>query len=108
MRVVYNTLRKESDLFSKRDMQMDISKSGNPTKITLDEDRKKAILTKLGVFYAKNLDEELSSFRAEQLLNFFVKALGPPIYNQAVTDARAFMMAKLDDLDAEFYAPEET
>lgn len=87
---------------------MDTPQSGNRMEINLNEDRKKAILAKLGAFYAKDFDEDLSPFRAEQLLDFFVKVLGPPIYNQAVTDARAFIMAKLDDLDAEFYAPEET
>ena len=85
---------------------MDTPQSGTRMKINLDEDRKKAILAKLGVFYAKDFDEDLSSFRAEQLLDFFVKTLGPPIYNQAVSDARAFILAKLEDLDVEFYAPE--
>jgi len=76
--------------------------------INLAEDRKKAILAKMAAFYVEDFDEDLSSFRAEKLLAFFVKVLGPPIYNQAISDARAFMMAKLDDLDVEFYAPEET
>ncbi len=41
------------------------------------------------------------------MLNFFVRALGPQVYNQAVSDARASMQSKLDDLDVEFYEPEE-
>ncbi len=36
-----------------------------------------------------------------------MKALGPPVYNQAVQDARGFVQEKLDDLDAEFYEPED-
>ena len=75
-------------------------------KINLTEDRKRALLSQLTAFYTENFDETLSPFRAEQLLEFFVKILGPPVYNQAVNDARSFMLAKLDDLDAEFYVPE--
>jgi len=41
------------------------------------------------------------------LLEFFVKAMRPPVYNQAVQDARGFVQEKLDDLDAEFYEPED-
>ena len=50
---------------------------------------------------------ELSEFRAERLVDFFVGELGPPVYNQAIRDARAFLHGKLDDLDAEFYEPED-
>jgi uncharacterized protein (DUF2164 family) len=50
-------------------------------------------------------DEPLSRFRAEQILGFMLTALGPPMYNQAVQDARAFMQRKLDELDGEVYAP---
>lgn len=57
-------------------------------------------------FYSEEFDEELSSFRGEQLLKFFVKTLGPPIYNQAISDARAFIQQKLDDLDVEYYESE--
>ncbi len=76
-------------------------------KIKLSDDRKQAVLKQLAKFYSDEFDEKLSSFRAERMLNFFVRALGPPLYNQAVSDARVFMQSKLDDLDVEFYEPEE-
>jgi uncharacterized protein (DUF2164 family) len=79
----------------------------NPMKIKLSEDRKQAVLKRLAKFYSDEFDEELSSFRAERMLAFFIRTLGPPLYNQAVNDARAFMQSKLDDLDVEFYEPEE-
>jgi uncharacterized protein (DUF2164 family) len=41
-----------------------------------------------------------------QVLDFFLEALGPRGYNQAVQDARGFMMRKLDDLDGEVHEPE--
>ena len=41
------------------------------------------------------------------ILDFFVKQLGPPAYNQAIKDAHAFIEDKLVDLEDEFYEPEE-
>jgi uncharacterized protein (DUF2164 family) len=53
-----------------------------------------------------DLDEPISDFRAEGLLDFFVRELGPPVYNQAIRDACAFMQEKLTDLEGEIYEPE--
>lgn len=75
-------------------------------RIKLSDDRKADLHRLLTEFYRENFDEDLSEFRAEQLLSFFIRQLGPPIYNQAITDARAFMFDKLEDLDAEYYEPE--
>ena len=82
-------------------------KTGSPMKIDLSEDRKQDVLKFLHELYTEEFDEELSSHRARRILDFFIKALGPPLYNQAIADARAFMSQKLDDLDAEFYQPED-
>ena len=76
-------------------------------KIHLSEDRERVVLNSLKAFYAEEFDEELSAYQAERLLEFFIKNLGPPVYNQAISDARTFMFEKLDDLDAEFYEPEK-
>ena len=81
---------------------------GNPLRIQLSEERKRDLLQALGELYQEAFDEELSPYRAERLLEFFVKALGPTVYNQAIQDARAFVLEKLEDLDAEFYEPDET
>ena len=78
----------------------------NPLRIKLSDERRTIILRTLTEFYKENFDENLSAFRAERLLDFFVKQLGPPIYNQAIADARAFMFEKLEDLDVEYYEPE--
>lgn len=58
-------------------------------------------------FGRHELDQELSEFQAERLLDFFVRHLGAPVYNQAVQDVRGFLQEKVGDLDVEFYEPEE-
>jgi len=73
--------------------------------MTLSDDRRHQLVLGLEGFYLEQFDEELSRFRAEQILDFLLSSLGPPIYNQAVQDARAFMQRKLDELDGEVYAP---
>ena len=85
---------------------MAMDHNGAPMRIRLSEDREQAILHAMKTFYLEMFDEELSAFRAERLLAFFLKALGPPVYNQAIQDARGFIQEKLEDLAGEFYEQE--
>lgn len=71
--------------------------------LRLDDGRRRQLVARLQSFFEAEFDETLSAFRAEQTLDFFLETLGPPIYNQAVQDARAFMQQRLDDLDGEVY-----
>lgn len=76
-----------------------------PMRIRLTDERRAAILSGLQELYFDRFDEDLSEFRAEQVLNYFVRSLGPAVYNQAIQDARAFLQERLADLDATFYEP---
>ncbi len=76
-----------------------------PMRIRLTDERRAAILNGLRELYFERFDEDLSEFRAEQVLNYFVGSLGPAVYNQAIQDARAFLQERLADLDATFYEP---
>ena len=76
--------------------------------LRLDEVRREGLVSRLRGFFLQEFDEDLSSFRSEQVLDFFLEALGPQVYNQAVQDARGFMLRKLDDLDGEVHEPEPT
>ncbi len=78
-----------------------------PMRIRLSDERRAGMLSSLQRFFEDELDREISQFQAERLLDFFVSELGAPVYNQAVQDARAFLQDKLDDLEGEFYEPEE-
>jgi uncharacterized protein (DUF2164 family) len=72
--------------------------------IELADDRRQQLILSLQGFYLEEFDEEISGFRVEKLIDFFLGALGPHVYNQAVQDARGFMQRKLEDLDGEVYA----
>lgn len=75
--------------------------------IAIDESRRQHLVARFQAFFLEQFDEELSTFRAEQLLEFVLDALGPQVYNQAVQDARKFMQQRLDDLDGEVHEPEK-
>ena len=75
-------------------------------KIELDEARKARLIAQLQGFFLEEFDEELSRFRAEQVLAFALEKLAPQVYNQAVQDALGFMQQRLDELDGEIYEPE--
>lgn len=76
--------------------------------ITLSPDRRAILRDSLKAYFDAEFDEPLSDFRAEGLLDFLIRELGPPIYNQAVRDAASVMQGKLADLEGELYEPEST
>ena len=71
--------------------------------ITFSDERRVALIRDIQARFSSDFDEDVSEFRAEQILDLMVTALGPGIYNQAVQDVRAHLQAKLDDLDGEVY-----
>lgn len=77
-----------------------------PMRIRLTPERRELLVSKLQRLFAREFDGDLSEFQARRLIDFFVRHLGAPVYNQAVQDARAAVQAKLDDLEGEFYEPE--
>ena len=72
-------------------------------RVRLSDDRRKQLLTALKQHFLEEFDEPLSDFRAEGLLTFFHKELGPPLYNQGVKDAASYMQNKLADIEGEVY-----
>ena len=71
--------------------------------IQLSNERRDALVQHLQSLFSSSFDENLSEFRAEEILDLMLKTLGPEVYNQAVGDVRAHLQSKLDDLDGEVY-----
>jgi len=74
--------------------------------VPLDDARRQRLILGLQGLFRQDFDEDLSTFRAEQILDHFLEVLAPQAYNQGVQDARTFMARKLDDLDGEVHEPE--
>jgi uncharacterized protein (DUF2164 family) len=76
-------------------------------RIHLTDERRERMLRSIRKYFADELDSEIGDLAAERFLTFLVRELGAPVYNQAIQDARAFMQERLEDLEGEFYEPEE-
>ena len=76
-------------------------------RIRLSEERRELLATAIQQLFLEEFEQDLSEFQAQRLIDFFMRQLGPPVYNQAIQDARAHIQLKLEDLDGEVYEPEE-
>ena len=81
-------------------------RSASSSRIRLSDERRAQLLEALKVYFADEFDDQLSDFKADGLLDFFVRSLGPPIYNQGVRDAASYLQARLADIDGEVYERE--
>jgi uncharacterized protein (DUF2164 family) len=78
----------------------------DPLRIKLSDVRRRDLLAAIRGFYRERFDEDIGDLKARFLLEFFLGALGPPVYNQGVKDATAFVQERLLDLEGEVYEPE--
>ena len=76
-------------------------------RIELTDERRERMIRGIQRYFADKLDQELGDLAAGMLLDFFIRELGAPVYNQAIRDAHGFISDKLVDLEGEFYEPEE-
>ncbi len=81
-------------------------RSPSPMRIHLSDERRSILVEAIQRHFAAEFDEPLSDFRAEQLLDFFVAELGPPVYNQGVRDASAYIAEKLVDIEGDVFERE--
>jgi uncharacterized protein (DUF2164 family) len=86
-----------------------VPKSGRPVsplRIRLSPERRSMLVDAIKRHFDAEFDEPLSDFRAEQLLDFFVAELGPPVYNQGVRDASSYIADKLIDIEGDVFEVE--
>jgi uncharacterized protein (DUF2164 family) len=75
-------------------------------EIKLSEDRFKFMVESVQSYFRNEHDESIGELKAEMMVEFFIKKLGPQIYNQAIDDAHSFIQDKLIDLEGILYVPE--
>lgn len=71
--------------------------------IELSREASQQAIASIQRYFSENMDEEIGSLGAGALLGFFLKEIGPAIYNQAVADAQARILARVQELDVEVY-----
>jgi uncharacterized protein (DUF2164 family) len=76
--------------------------------IALTADERKQSVASLARYCRTELEVDVSDIQALALVEFFLKEIGPSVYNKAVADAQAFLRDRLADLEATCYEPEFT
>jgi len=77
-------------------------------RIKLSEERRRDLIAAIRGWYDEQMEEDIGDLKARLILDFFLKTLGPQVYNQAVKDSASFVQDKLIDLEGELYEPEES
>jgi len=67
--------------------------------ITLPPDATKHLISSIKRFAAEHLDEEVGDLKAALMLEFFLKEIGPSVYNSAVADAQKYFSERTLDLE---------
>jgi uncharacterized protein (DUF2164 family) len=57
-------------------------------------------------YFAESMDDEIGDLKASLLLEFFVREIGPTIYNRAVVDAQTRLQDAVMDLDGSCHEPD--
>ena len=71
--------------------------------IELSREARQAAAAGLRKVLAEELDLEIGALQAEMVLDRLVLDLGPVIYNRALSDARAVIAARAEDMDEALY-----
>ena len=67
--------------------------------ITLSSDTKQQLRASIKRYVAENLDQDIGDLKADALLDYFLKEIGPSVYNQAIADAQQYFQARAIDLE---------
>ena len=74
--------------------------------IELPVDASNAAVSSIQRYFSEHMDEAIGNLQAGALLSFFLKEIGPAVYNKAVADAQARLQERVAELDVEVYEEE--
>jgi uncharacterized protein (DUF2164 family) len=74
--------------------------------ITLAPDATKQAVASIRRFFAESWEEEVGDLKAGLLLDYFLKEIGPCVYNRAISDAQVYFRDRVADLEGARYEKE--
>ena len=74
--------------------------------IELDKADRKQAIESIERWFRDELDQKIGNIQAGALLTFFIKEIGPSIYNKAIADAQERMQMRAAELDIECHEDE--
>ncbi len=76
--------------------------------IKIPKETEKALLVSIRRFFAETLEEEIGDLKAQLVLDYCLREIGPTVYNAAVRDSQAYLQERVADLDGTCFEPELT
>ncbi|PPA70603.1 DUF2164 domain-containing protein [Jeotgalibacillus proteolyticus] len=64
----------------------------------LSEQTKHELIREIQSYFQEERGEEIGALSSALLLDFFLRRIGPAVYNQGVTDAHSYLSEKLEDI----------
>ena len=71
--------------------------------IEISSDATNVALNSIQRYFSETMDEPIGRLEAGSLLSFFLKEIGPVIYNKAIGDAQEHLQVRVAELDVEVY-----
>jgi uncharacterized protein (DUF2164 family) len=76
--------------------------------IKLSPEATKQLLASIKRYVAENLEQDIGDLKAGMLLDYFLKEIGPTVYNQAIADAQGYFQGRVADLEGVCFEKEFT
>ena len=73
---------------------------------TLAPDAKKQAIASIRRYFAESWDQDIGDLKADLLLDYFLREIGPAVYNRAIGDAQVYLRDRVADLEAACFEKE--
>ncbi len=74
--------------------------------IELSPEATKQAVASIRRYIAEYLEQDVGDLKAQLMLDYFLKEIGPVVYNRAITDAQVYFRDRVADLEGVHNEPE--
>ena len=74
--------------------------------LKLADETEQRLVASIKRFFEEEMDEPVGDLKALRVLDFCLREIAPSVYNQAITDAQAYLTDRVADLSGSKYEPE--
>jgi uncharacterized protein (DUF2164 family) len=67
--------------------------------VTLPDETSKQAIASIRRYFDEVLEQDIGDLKAQLLLEFVLKEIGPSIYNAAIADAQTYIRDRVSDLE---------
>lgn len=67
--------------------------------LEIEKEKRKRMVTSIKRYFGEEMEQEITNLKADLLLEFCLRELCPTVYNQAIQDAQAYLLGRVEDLE---------